>query len=651
MLLVGLANNVDFRLGEELNGSRYPRISPEPLVDDESLTGLCEPTSVIRYRLIALLGFFLSLHVLAAELEAHGNEAHRNDAHKNIVLILIDDAALMDLGAYGGEARTPNIDDLARRGALFTQYRTSPLCSPTRAMLLTGIDNHQSGVATIPEVLPPEHVGQPGYTMALESGVLTIADRLRSQGYRTLMSGKWHLGEHAHEMPQNHGFDRSFALAASGADNWDDKAYMPFYDDAPWWEDGVETSRPEGFYSSEFLVDKMISYLADTDASKPFFAYLPFQAIHIPIQAPPEFVAHYRGVYDEGWQRLRERRYERAQALGLIPEAAALAAMPDGFRNWDALSEKERLLYRAMMEVNAAMLEAMDHHIGRFLSHLESQGLLDSTVIVVTSDNGPEYNRGDDDWRLRLWQATHGYHLDPQRAGQRGSWGFIGPEWAMAAASPSNLFKFYATEGGVRVPLIVAGPSISPAKIRSPAMVTDVTPTLLDYIGALGHHAEMDAASATGQTPVRQMTGRSLMPVLRGEVESAYGADDIRAIEVSGNSALYKGSYKITRSMPPLGDGQWQLFDLSLDPGETRDLSDSKPLVLADLKDAYANYAQANGVLEMPLGYDSAEAIERNSMMRFVANNLSLVLSMAALFLLAVVLLLRSAVKAVYPGR
>ena len=146
----------------------------------------------------------------------------------NVVIILVDDAALMDFGVYGGEARTPHIDALADRGALFTQYRTSPLCSPTRAMLLTGLDNHLTGVATIPEVLPAEHKDQPGYIMALEPGVLTIADRLKDAGYRTLMSGKWHLGETAEEMPQAHGFDRSFALAASGADNWDDKSYMPY---------------------------------------------------------------------------------------------------------------------------------------------------------------------------------------------------------------------------------------------------------------------------------------------------------------------------------------------------------------------------------------------------------------------------------------
>ncbi len=527
----------------------------------------------------------------------------------NVVLILIDDAALMDIGAYGGEARTPNIDALAARGAWFTQYRTSPLCSPTRAMLLTGLDNHQTGVATIPEVLPKEHKGRPGYTMALEPGVLTLADRLRPAGYRTLMTGKWHLGETADEMPQNHGFDRSFALAASGADNWDDKSYMPYYKDAPWWEDGVETSLPDDFYSSEFIVDKMIEYLEATDASKPFLAYLPFQAIHIPVQAPPEFIANYKGVYDEGWHALREARHSRAQALGLVTPGAALAPMQDDARAWENLTEEDRILYAARMELNAAMMEAMDYHIGRFVDYLKDQGAYENTIFVVTSDNGPEPNRGDYDQRLTLWMQFNGYHVEVEGLGQPGSWGFIGPEWATAAASPGALYKFYATEGGIRAPLIIAGPGIENTQINSPAMVTDITPTLLDWI-------EVPEAPADA----RPIMGRSLLPVLRGETESVYAAYDIRAIEVSGNTALYKGDYKIIRSMPPVGDGTWQLYNMAEDPGETVNLSEAEPDILADLVAAYADYASEVGVLEMPAGYNSFEAVSENATARFYQN-------------------------------
>ncbi len=566
-----------------------------------------------RLSIVLLLSMFLQ--ALSAHPQQQGSP--------NVVIILVDDAALMDLGAYGGEARTPNIDAMAARGAMFLQYRTSPLCSPTRAMLLTGLDNHLTGVSTIPEVLPKEHKGQPGYTMALEPGVLTLADRLRAAGYRTLMSGKWHLGEAAEEMPHNHGFDRSFSLAASGADNWEDKSYMPYYNDAPWWEDGVEASLPGDFYSSEFIVDKMIEYLEATNDEQPFFAYLPFQAIHIPVQAPPEFIAKYDGVYDDGWNVLRQARYERAQELGLFLPGAPLAPMPEDARTWDSLSDEDKVLYTSMMEVNAAMLEAMDFHIGRFVEYLKAEGEFENSIFVITSDNGPEYNRGDQDWRLKLWQAMNGYNIDPERAGLEGSWGFIGPEWAAAAASPGSLYKFYATEGGIRAPLIFAGPGIEPMTVGSPAMVSDITPTLLDWISV-----------PNAPESAIPMTGRSLLPVLRGEVDSVYAPNDVRAIEVSGNSALYKGDYKITRSMPPVGTGEWQLFNMAVDPGETTNLSASNPEKLAELLADYEAYAATVGVLEMPEGYDTAVAVGQNSTQRFMQNNRSLFVMMGVILLL-----------------
>lgn len=541
----------------------------------------------------------------------------------NIVMILVDDSALMDFGVYGGEAETPNIDALAARGAMFTQYRTSPLCSPTRAMLLTGLDNHKTGIATIPEVAPAEQKGQPGYSMAFEEGVLTIGDRLKTAGYRTFLSGKWHLGEAADEMPQNHGFDRSFALAASGADNWDDKSYMPYYFDAPWFEDGVEASLPEDFYSSKFIVDKMMSYLETTDQAKPFLAYLPFQAIHIPVQAPPEFTAKYKGRFDDGWHVLRKQRHKRAQALGLIRGGAPLAPMPDDARQWESLSKQEQALYAARMEVNAGMLDAMDHHIGRFVSYLKETGQYENTIFVITSDNGPEPNRGDHDKRLAIWMKLNGYHINMDGMGEAGSWGFIGTEWALAASSPGSLYKFYATEGGVRAPLIMAGPCISPRKTNAPAMVTDVTPTLLDLVGA--------PAADASSIPV---TGRSLAPVLSGERSSVYAADEIRAIEVSGNSALYRGDYKILRSVPPVGDGKWRLFNLANDPGEAKDLSAENPELMQSLLSDYADYSAEMGVLEMPDGYNSRQQIAKNTVKRLRARHGKKLLLIGAVFLM-----------------
>lgn len=524
----------------------------------------------------------------------------------NFVVILIDDAAFMDLGIYGGEARTPHIDALAADGAMFTRYYTSPLCSPSRAMLLTGLDNHLTGVATIPEVLPREHEGQPGYTMRLEPGVATLAERLKPLGYRTLMTGKWHLGSGDGDLPVSHGFDRSFALDASGADNWEDKSYMPYYADAPWFEDGRAARLPEDFYSSQFIVDRMISYLGEADAGEPFLAYLAFLAVHIPVQAPPEFTAGYAGTYDAGWDALRQARWERAQALGFIPEGAALAGMPETLRPWSSLPAEEQRLYAARMQANAGMLEAMDHHIGRLVDHLKQTGAFANTVFVITSDNGPEPSRGDDDPRLSFWMALNGYHTGLEGMGEAGSWGFIGPEWAMAAASPHDKFKFLGSEGGIRVPFIMSGPGLAAgARIEARAHVSDVTPTLLALAGA---PAELAGA--------RPMTGRSLVPLLTGEAGAVYGPGEAIVIEVSGNAAVIKGDYKLTRNQRPHGDARWRLYDLSRDPGETRDLSAEFPEIFADLSAEYAAYSRRVGVLEVPEGYNSIDEVTRHSLAR-----------------------------------
>lgn len=523
----------------------------------------------------------------------------------NVVLILVDDAALMDFGAYGGEAHTPNIDALASAGTQFSSYHTSPLCSPSRAMLLTGIDNHRTGVATIEEVLPPEQRGKPGYSLRLEPGVLTIAERLKGAGYRTYMTGKWHLGHGEGDLPSAHGFDRSFALDASGADNWEKKPYMPYYREAPWFEDGKPADLPEDFYSSKFMVDRMIDYIdADKSAAEPFFAYVAFQAVHIPVQAPREFTAHYEGKFDAGWQVLREARWARAKALGLIPQDAPLAAMPDTMRDWASLSAEDKAIFSKAMAVYSGMLEAMDFHIGRLIEHLKARGVYENTIFIVTSDNGPEPSDPVHATGMNVWMALNGYDWDAATLGEKGSLAFIGPEWAQAVASPSRLYKFYTTEGGLRVPFIIAGPGIVPAKkTGAAAFVTDVTPTILDFAG-VSAEAKPDAVA---------ITGRTLRGVLDGSSEQAHPADTPVGFEVAGNAALYRGGYKLVRNGPPLGDNQWRLYDLARDPGETNDLSTSEPERLAAMLADYKSYQQEMGVLDLPPGYDVQQQIKRNA--------------------------------------
>jgi len=577
---------------------------------------------------------FASLPAVATTTEntANSDTNLKSSARPNVVIIMVDDAGLMDFEPFGGEAKMPNIQNLADQGVRFTNYRTSPLCAPSRAMMLTGIDNHLTGIATIPEVLPRAHEDAPGYSMALEPGVKTIADRLRNVGYRTYMTGKWHMGSRTvAELPVSHGFDRSFILDASGADNWEQKPYMPYYLSAPWFEDDKPATLPEDFYSSKFIVDKMIDYIGEdrtstradktTEAEQPFLAYLAFQAIHIPVQAPPEFTQNYAGPFDDGWHALRLQRWQKAQALGLIPKDAPLTDMPEGLRDWQALTDEERRYYSKTMMVNAGMLEAMDHHIGRLMSWLESRGELDNTLFVVTSDNGPEHNDISRRPGIGLWYATQNYHRDIATMGEKGSLVSIGPEWAAAAAAPSKLFKFYSSDGGIRVPLIFSGPNVPAATTQSSfGMVTDILPTVMDLLNLPIDSSSLDRQPLENAPEAVALTGRSLGPVIRGNSTATYGPEDVMAIETAGNVALFKGAYKLARNLPPHGDRIWRLYNIEIDPGETQDLAATEPELLRDMKAEYQNYAKTYGVQEVPEGYNSITQLNINTASKYLKN-------------------------------
>jgi arylsulfatase/uncharacterized sulfatase len=354
------------------------------------------------------------------------------------------------------------------------------------------------------------------------------------------------------------------------------------------------------------------------------------------VQAPPEYTAGYDGVYDAGWEALREQRWRRAQELGLVPADAPQAAAHPNLRAWADMPATEQALYARSMQVHAGMLESMDHQIGRLIEYLQRRGLAENTIFVITSDNGPEPSNPLPERGFTQWMAVNGYTRQLENLGERRSYVFIGPEFATATAAPGALFKFYTTEGGVHVPLIMAGPGIQAGRVNERAFVTDITPTLMERAGV-----------SVGANETIPLSGRSMASLLAGQSTTLRGPDDVIGIEVSGNIALYRGDYKLVRNHPRWGDGEWHLFNITADPGETNDLSAAEPALLASMQAAYAAYAAENGVLEMPPGYDVQRQVARNAMAKQL-EHYWWVLAIAAVVLIGVLWLLVALVRRLF---
>ena len=549
-------------------------------------------------RYIAIVSLLMGFSELAAQDSTQS---------PNFVLILVDDAALMDFGAYGGEAKTPHIDMLAKRGTMMLNHHASPMCAPSRAMLMTGFDSHLTGVPNLPIFTPPEYASKPGYEGVLNDKVLTLATRLKRKGYHTYASGKWHLGHSEENLPTKRGFDRSYILDASGADNYEHRAYLPTQEEKPpWYKDGKKIDLPEDFYSSRNLVDELITFMEESPTDEqPFFAYLAFQAIHIPVQVPRSYTENYLDVYQQGWAAIKKHRYEKAKELGIIPEDAPLGDMLAVLRKWGELSEEEKKFHAKAMAANAGMLEAMDEHIGRLVKYLEEKGEFEHTIFVITSDNGPEASSVGGIRSMQMWMDYVGYHRDYERLGERGSYNFIGPEFASAAAGPSSYFKFYAGEGGLRVPLIFSGPGIPDSSSQTAfSFITDIAPSILSLAGI----QEPELA------PAGPMTGRSLLPLLTGKTDRIYGPEEPIGMEAAAQSALFKGNMKLVKNGKPYGDGVWRLYDLAQDPGETQDLAPSSAALFAEMMGHYTDYTEKFGVLEMGADYEPLKEVQNKFM-------------------------------------
>lgn len=555
----------------------------------------------------------------ALALTAAAVAAQAEDTRPNILILIADDMGFSDVGAFGSEINTPAIDQLAADGMLFTNYHVGASCSPTRTMLISGVDNHLAGLGNMLEIQADNQFDKPGYEGYLNDRVVTLPRLLRDAGYHTYMTGKWHLGHERGAIAYDRGFEKSFMLAESGADNWVEQPYAPFYDRVHYFEDDKLTSLPtEGYFSSDFWTDRMIEYIdSNSGDGKPFLAWVGYQAMHYPHQAPKEFIDKYDGVYDEGFEALRADRLAKQKELGLVsaevkldPDMLKTSFEPWQMPDWEALSDEEKKFRARQMQTYAGMLDNMDTNVARLLDHLEESGLAENTIVIFMSDNGPDPNQLPLSDAYRPWYKANydkvymeDYDGDYSSMGQKGVYADYGPGWAAASATPGSYFKTFSTEGGLRVPLIVRYPGVVEpgTRVGGFAHVRDMLPTLLEIAGV-----ERPGDVYDGRK-IYAPDGISMVPMLTGDARSVRGDDNPVGYELAGSSAVFQGRYKLMQNLPPKGTGEWELFDIETDPSELTNLAAEMPDLVAEMSAFYAQYAKDVNLVPVPDGYNPLE--------------------------------------------
>ncbi len=527
-------------------------------------------------------------------------------AQPNILLIVADDLGYSDLGCFGGEIKTPNLDALAAQGMRASNFCASATCSPSRAMLLTGTDNHMAGLGNMAEWLGPNQKGMPGYEGHLNARVVTIATLLSTQaGYFTFMAGKWHLGEDPRQWPAAHGFARDFTMIDGMGSHWEDmKSLSPDQPKVTFSRNGVRLDAlPAGYFSSTNFTEFAIQCIDEARTKEmPFFAYVAYQAPHGPLAVPDAWIDMYDGMYDSGYDVVGAERFAMQKSLGIVGNEAERAPRPAGVPKWDELTTEEQRRSARKMEIYAAMVGHMDDQIGRLLGHLKTSGQYDNTLIIFMSDNGAN---GEDHADLLLEHAPQlkpwfekTYDNRDENWGRPGSFIDYGQAWGQVSNVPFRQFKGTVAEGGIRVPLIVSGPGVNQegAINDSPLHIMDIASTLLE-LASVEH-----PATARG-SKVAQPLGRSLLKVLANQETSVRNDSDWNGWELFGNRAVRQGDWKLMSLLIPAGGtGEWQLFNLKDDFAEMHDLASLHAARRDAMLKLWIEYAKANGVIESDAG-------------------------------------------------
>ena len=517
----------------------------------------------------------------------------------NFLILVADDLGYTDIGAYGGEIRTPRLNALAERSVKFSNFHVLPMCAPTRAVLLSGADNHTAGLGSMFDSNILEGVsGQVGYERYLHERVATLPELLSDAGYHTLMAGKWHLGSSKGSWPIDRGFEQSFALLAGAGEHFS-------FPEGGYAENAAFAELDsEDFYSTETYTDKLIEYIDKNHGDgRPFFAYAAYTAPHWPLQVPEDYIDLYQGEYDVGFDVLRAQRIERARELGSIPDLDYSERVQSAGPIWDDLDSKDKQHYARRMEIYSAMVENLDHHIGRLIDHLEDIGALENTVILFMSDNGAESDEMELNPIFAARVRRGNYNNNVENLGTASSYMSYGAGWAQASSGPFLRFKNFVTEGGTRSPafMLRAGDGDFTADWDGQYLsVMDVAPTILEIAGV-----ELPGAIYRGRE-VSPMEGKSFARVMKGDHEPIHRSDESFGLELHGAKSLRRGAYKLVWEQPPVNSWwgyaipeswyRWQLYNVVIDPAEYNDISAQQPELVEELVGLWEDYADAHGV-------------------------------------------------------
>lgn len=514
----------------------------------------------------------------------------------NLLLLVADDLGYADLGSYGSDIDTPNLDHLAARGIRFSRFYTYPLCAPTRAALLSGTDSHVAGMGA-----QGRQTDYWGYEGHLTDRIVPIPQLLKQAGYHTYMAGKWHLAGKQGQLPPSKGFERSFVLHQGASNHYNNTGLTSQDSISDYSVDGKPTSWPEGHYSTKVYTDSLMAYIREGQGDgQPFFAYGAYTSPHWPLQVGESFWRKYEGRYDEGYQALRKQRLASLKDAGIIAGDVELPPMNPAVEPWAQLSPREKKREARKMELYAGMLNNLDFHVGRLIRFLKNIGEYENTVIVFLSDNGAAgedfYNHPDFKDFLRSR-----YDNSYQDMGSPSSFVSYGRGWAEAGSAPFRLVKGYTYEGGIAAPMIISGPDVS-----GEGRVYDGFSTVMDIAPTLYEIAGVSYPSSHDGTSLYPLQGTSLLPILTGTATQVHALDETWVIEHAGHALVRigpwklvrKGTFRLENPGKRWDESDFRLYNLAVDGSEKTDLKAEHPGKFQELMKVWKNYRKEYKIRE-----------------------------------------------------